>query len=520
MRRNVILLLAIISLFALIQPSIAQQKNWAKARKDTLRVELVETGEVGAVNSTVVTAPMIWSQDLQIIDLAPEGIQVDSGTILVQLDRVSLSTQLQGKQTELDGHLSDMQRLQTEQEARISEMTRNGEMAQHTLQLSHVQLEQMKYESASRQEQGKLEVLKAEIARKESKIKLEAQAIIHHAEEKKQQLKILQSQNQVNEIKRQLDQLTLRAPLSGMVVHHPDWNGNKPTIGEKVRPGRGVIDLPDLSRMQVKIRVNEVDAARLQTNQPARISLDAFPNKQFRGRLISTTRIASKKAEESQVHVFETIVEIAESDSLLKPGMTAQVRLQLEELPNVTMIPTGCVFELNGEPVVFTKKSPKTPAPVQLGPRNDFYVSVENLAAGTEVSWQPGKAEAQSLGYAEFQKQLRRPPEDYQNFFSEMEKRQLTFDYEAHRHRPPEPPGGAPGGSEAMLKKFGFPSGEMAKPGGQITLTPEMMKKMQAGGQLKVADDSTTKKMPPDAKQDVKILQGKLVTAKRDSAKK
>lgn len=487
----------------------AQQKNWAKAKQDTLRVELVETGEVGAVNSTVVTSPMIWSQDLQIIDLAPEGIQVDSGEVLVQLDRVSLSTQLQSRQTELDGHRADMQRLQTEQSTRIREMERSVEMAEQTLQLSRVQLEQLQYESASRQEQGKLEVLKAEIALKEAKTKLEAQAIIHHAEEKKQQLKILQSQNQVNEIKRQLDQLTLRAPISGLVVHHPDWNGNKPTIGEKIRPGRGVIDLPDLSRMQVTIRVNEVDAARLQTNQPARISLDAFPNKQFRGRLISTTRIASKKAEESQVNVFETIVEIAGSDSLLKPGMTAQVRLQLAELPNVTMIPTGCVFELNGEPVVFTKKSPKTPTPVKLGARNDFYVSVENLAAGTEVSWQAGKAEAQPLGYAEFQKQLRRPPEDYQNFFSAMEKRQLTFDYEAHRNRPPEPPGGTPGGPAAMLKQLGLPAGEMAPHSGQITLTSEMMKKLQASGQLKVAGDSTMKKLPSRAKPDVKRIQGK-----------
>ena len=366
---------------------MAQQKNWAKAKKDTLRVELVETGEVGAVNSTVVTTPMIWSQDLQIIDLAPEGIHVDSGAVLVQLDRVSLSTQLQGKQTELDGHRSDMLRLQTEQSNRIREMERSVEMAEHTLQLAHVQLEQMKYESASRQEQGKLEVLKAEIALKEAKTKLEAQAIIHHAEEKKQQLKILQAQNQANESKRQLEQLTLRAPISGMVVHHPDWNGNKPTIGEKIRPGRGVIDLPDLSRMQVKIRVNEVDAARLQTNQPARISLDAFPNKQFRGRLISTTRIASKKAEESQVNVFEAIVEIAGSDSLLKPGMTAQVRIEDADARSALVVPTEAVIRTGTRTmVIVANESGYAPTEVQLGRQSGDNIEIRNgLSEGQRV---------------------------------------------------------------------------------------------------------------------------------------
>ncbi|MGH7456787.1 MAG: efflux RND transporter periplasmic adaptor subunit, partial [bacterium] len=353
---------------------MAQPQTYAKVRKDTLLVELVETGEVGAVNSTIVSAPPIWSQDLQIIDMVPEGTRVDSGAVLVQLDRASLLTKLAATQTELDGHRADLRKMRTEQQARISEMKRSGEMADYTLKLSHVQLEQLQYESASRRENGKLEVLKAEIALKESKTKLEAQAIIHDAEEKKQLLKILQSQGQVNEINRQLNQLTLRAPISGLAVYHPDWNGSKPAIGEKVRPGRGIIDLPDLSRMQVKIRVNEIDAARLLPSQAAQITLDAFPSKQFRGRLVSTTKIAAIKEENSQVRVFETIVHIAESDSLLKPGMTAQVKLQLDVLPDATIIPIGCVFEVGGQPVVFTKNSPKKPTPVKLGARDDFNI--------------------------------------------------------------------------------------------------------------------------------------------------
>ncbi|MDZ7300717.1 MAG: efflux RND transporter periplasmic adaptor subunit [candidate division KSB1 bacterium] len=506
---------------------IAQPQTFAKARKDTLRVELVETGEISAVNSTVVAAPPIWSLDLQIIDMAPEGIQVDSGAVIVQFDRAALLTRLAASQTELDGHRADLRRMQTEQQARIGQLERGVEMAEYALKLAQVQLEQLKYESATRQENGKLEVLKAEIALKEAKTKLQAQTIINDAEAKKQQLRILQSQGQVNDLKRQLDQLTLRAPISGMVVYHPDWDGSKPAIGDKVRPGRGIIDLPDLSRMQVKINVNEIDAARLVPNQPALIRLDAFPAKLFHGHLTATTKIAAMKEQGSQVRIFESIVEITESDSLLKPGMTAQVRLQLEALPDVTVIPIGCVYELDGQPVVFTRKSPKKPVPIKLGARNDFYVSVEGLEAGTEVSWQAGVAEAQPLGYAEFQKRLRRPPAEYQNFFTEMEKRHLTFDYEAYRHRPPEPPGGAPGGTEAMLKKFGFPSGELADKGGKIVMTPEMQKGLQKMPDGNIMRDSagTLKRMLVDTlsvgtQRQVMIFRGNPEVGKPDSTKK
>jgi multidrug resistance efflux pump len=235
---------------AMISSTAAQPQTFDKVRKDTLRVELVETGEIGAVNSTIVSAPMIWSLDLQVIDMVPEGTQVDSGTVLVQFDRSALLTKLATTQTELDGHRADFRRMQTEQQARLHEMQRNVEMAEYALKLAQVQLEQLQYESASRRENGKLEVLKAEIALKEAKTKLEAQAIINDAEQKKQQLKILQSQGQVNEIKRQLNQLTLHAPISGLAVYHADWDGNKPRVGDKVRSGRGLIDLPDLSRMR------------------------------------------------------------------------------------------------------------------------------------------------------------------------------------------------------------------------------------------------------------------------------
>jgi hypothetical protein len=180
--------------------------------------------------------------------------------------------------------------------------------------------------------------------------------------------------------------------------------------------------------------------------------------------------------------------------------MTAKVRQQIDLLPDAAIIPIGCVYELNGQPVVFTKKSPNTPSPVKLGPRNDFFASVEGIEIGTEISWQPGKDKVQPLGYAEYQQRLRPPASKREQFFTEMEKRQLTFDYEAFRNRPPEPPGGAPGGTQAMLKQLGIPGGEMAIKGGQITLPPEMMKELQKPGSGNIAimrDSSKAAKKPP-----------------------
>ena len=160
--------------FTLSSTTIALAQTWTNVRQDTLRIELVETGEIEAVKSTIVSAPYNWWIDMQVIELVPEGEQVDSGAVLVQLDPSALRTQLGTAKTELETHQAELRRMQTEHQARLRELEGQIEMAGHTLKLAQVQLEQLQYESAIRKESGRLEVLKAEVASKEVKTRLDA----------------------------------------------------------------------------------------------------------------------------------------------------------------------------------------------------------------------------------------------------------------------------------------------------------------------------------------------------------
>lgn len=515
MHRQIVILFVAALIPTILYGNNSKNKQWAKAKKDTLRIELVETGEISAVRSTTIAAPQIWNLEMQIIDMVPEGASVDSGDVVVQLDRSALLTNLEDKQAQLEIRQADLRRMLVEQKARITELEREYEMAQFALKLAEVQLEQLKFESDTRKDHGELEVLKAKIAMKEAETKLAAQKIIHKSARKKQDLLIFQAQGQVNRIQRQVDELTLRAPIAGMAVYHRDWDGNKPQIGGKSRPGAGLIDLPDLSQMQVKIRVNEVDVEKLQLDQKATLSLDAFPDKKFSAHLVSKTTIADPLERNSQVRIFEALMVIAERDSLLKPGMTAKVRIELGMLPDVVVIPVGCIFEIDGKPVVFKKSSSSKPTGIRMLGRNDFYAAVEGIDEGTEIGLQPGNHDARPLGYAAYLQRIRPTEEQRQQFFTEMEQRQLTFDYEAFRNRPPEPPGGAPGGTKAMLEKLGFPAGEMAAKGGRIMLSPEDLKKLQkaGGGKIEI-------KLPGKMKTNEGQVIIKKQPAKQDSSAK
>lgn len=479
--------------------SDAAQQRWAQAVQDTLIIDLVETGEVGAVNSTVVAAPHIWNIDMQIIDIVPEGTHVDSGDVLVEFDKSTLQTSLDEKQTELEMRQADYRKLLSEQDAKMRELARELEIAAYALKLAEVQLEQMAFESETRRQDGELEVMKAKIALKEAETKIEAQKIIHASARKKQELLLLQARGDVNEIQRQLDQLTIYAPTDGLAVYHTDWDGTKPQAGGKVRPGGGVIRLPDLSRMQVRVRINEVDAAKVRAGHQAVLTLEAFPQKRFTARVVETNIIASELERNSQVRVFDLVLAIAERDSLLKPGMTAQVQIQLDIIPDATILPLACIYEIDGQSVVFPRKSPTKAQPITLQNRNSYFAQVDGIAPGTEVAWQAGDHRAKPLGYAAYRDQIWPSDEERQQFFTEMQRRELTFDYEAFRNRPPEPPGGAPGGTEQVLRQLGLPAGEMARLGRSLQIR-DAGSGDAAGQEKKTGADSSRAVRPTPAK--------------------
>lgn len=471
--RRLIFCLLLVCAAPWMPASSQAQVRWATARQDTLQIDLTEAGEVESTNNVTLAAPQIWSLDLQIIDIVPEGSFVDSGEVMVRFDPAALLTELEEKQAELDMRRAELRSMLEEHNASLRNLEREVDLARYTLELAKVQLEQLQFESEARREEGRLEVLKAEIALKEAETRLAAQRVIYRSAEKKQRLLILQAEGEVKEIQKDLQQLILRAPTAGLVVYHTDWDGSKPQLGDKVRPGQAVIDLPDLTRMQVKLRIHEMDIPRIRIGQRAKVRLEAFRDRSYPARVVEIAQVPEALERNSQVKVFTVLLEILESDSLLKPGMTATASIVTDTIPDAVLVPLGCVYEQNGRPVVFKEDDPKRPVPIKLGHRSDFYVQIlEGVQPGERVAWNPPVEGLKRPGYLTYLTRLRTPDSLWERYFSDMAVRQLTFDYEAFRHRPPEPPGGAPGGTDAMLKQLGLPSGEVAIPQGNISLKP------------------------------------------------
>lgn len=191
----------------------------------------------------------------------------------------------------------------------------------------------------------------------------------------------------------------IASPIDGTVILRNIEPGEVVTPGVQATfDGKPLLTVADLSKLIVKVELNQIDVARVVTGQKATVTLDALPGEKFEAHI---TRIApaSVKPQGKDLEVFPVELLIDTATSKMKPGMSADVRIALEAKPNVLVLPLEAVRKEQGKSVV-TKvetdpqgKIKTSKVEVTLGLRNDREVEVlSGLDEGSRVLIDPASS--------------------------------------------------------------------------------------------------------------------------------
>jgi HlyD family secretion protein len=383
---SIIIIFVIILLFI----SGRQSKSMATytVHKGEFIINVTESGELKAASNFTVVAPRVYGK-LQIVNLAPEGKTVQIGDMLVQFDQTEMSKKLTDKQNELSIAESDLRKVQADQLANNARLDADVDNNRISYELSKLNVEKMKFESESQQKQAELELERNKNVYDGSKQKIESQKIIDKSDLNKYTTKIKQIKADIEQAIREIDALTIKALVPGLVVYEFNWQtGKKTSIGDNPWPGMSLLSLPDLSKIQVLTSVNEVDVSKVKTGQSVKIKLDAFPDRNFTGKVSSVATIGKSKDQSSGVKVFEVLIDIDGVDPILKPGMTTSNEIITETVNDVVYVPLESVFEKDNKTIVYRLiSSNPTPVEVKIGNKNANYVIIEQgLTEGDRVT--------------------------------------------------------------------------------------------------------------------------------------
>ncbi|MBX3734236.1 MAG: efflux RND transporter periplasmic adaptor subunit [Verrucomicrobiae bacterium] len=135
-----------------------------------------------------------------------------------------------------------------------------------------------------------------------------------------------------------LERTTILAPISGMVITRKVEAGQ--TVAASLNTPELFTIANDLAQMQIETMVSEADVGGVEDGQEVKFQVDAFPNRQFRGRVRQVRYAATTN---QNVVTYNTIVEVDNRDMKLRPGMTANVTILTAQRTNVLRVPNAAL---------------------------------------------------------------------------------------------------------------------------------------------------------------------------------
>ncbi|TPV61730.1 HlyD family efflux transporter periplasmic adaptor subunit [Aestuariibacter sp. GS-14] len=197
------------------------------------------------------------------------------------------------------------------------------------------------------------------------------------------------SQAKYDQLKLAMDTLEIRAPYDGMLVYEANWRGEKPAIGETVFPGRPIAKIPDMSAMQAKGYVLDKEAIDLAPGQTVSITLDAYPDQLFTGKVKEVSGFSRTISRNNPTKYFEVTVNIDDQTSdLLTPGRKLHASIQVSQNESRLTLPTQAIYSEQGVNFVFKQTGSEfIKQRIEIGQKNLFMVEVtEGLASGDVIA--------------------------------------------------------------------------------------------------------------------------------------
>ncbi|HET6798712.1 MAG TPA: efflux RND transporter periplasmic adaptor subunit [Gemmatimonadales bacterium] len=164
------------------------------------------------------------------------------------------------------------------------------------------------------------------------------QALLDFADAKAE---VVRSQVAVDNARIQLEDTDVRAPITGTIIEKDIERGQViASATSNVSGGTTLMKMADLGLVQVRTLVDETDIGKVQPEQRATVTVDAYPNRPFPGTVL---KIEPQAQTEQNVTMFPVLVRINNEEGLLRPGMNTEVEVHVGRRDSVLAVPNAAL---------------------------------------------------------------------------------------------------------------------------------------------------------------------------------
>ncbi|TDO04973.1 efflux RND transporter periplasmic adaptor subunit [Sunxiuqinia elliptica] len=430
MKNKKIILIALVPVFLIIIYLIFQSSDKVETEitvpvtRGAFDVQIYSSGELESENSQNITIPeklkdrSLRIYELTITDLVEEGTYVDSGDYVGSLDHQAVEESVKKAQDDLEKALTELQDAKIDSNLNLSNQRDAIINAQLDLEEKKIVMDESIYESPSVIKKAQMDYDKADRKYKQEK---NAYKLKREQEENKVTRKFI-NYRQINDRLKELNvlynSLRVYAPKAGLITYYKRGFGGVVKVGSRVAIWQPIIaTIPDMTNMISRTFINEIDISRVKVGLPVKVGIDAFPEKELAGEVISMANVGQNMPN-SDAKVFEVKVKIFDEDNDLRPAMTTSNVIQAMTLQDTLSIPLESVFSNDSLQYVYkVHRGDPVKQIVALGDANENFVLIKDGLTGEDEVYLAAPEGSSDLAYEGieiYEKQLKEAEEQEQ----------------------------------------------------------------------------------------------------------
>jgi HlyD family secretion protein len=317
----------------------------------------------------------------RVVNLAVnEGDRVKVDQFLLQIDPKSLRTRV-------DSNTASLQAAE-----------QSLETMRQSIETAKVQLQQAQQNYERQQDLWRQQLTTREALEKATNDVKAAESAMQERQKqlRPQESRIAQERATLESVRYDLSKNRIVSPIDGIVTRRNIQEGETAVVGTMNNAGTVLLTLADMGVIQAEVEVDETNVPHVQIGQPAKITIDAIPDKSFKGHVTeignSPIQAAGAQASGTQATNFKVVVVLDDKVPDVRPGFTCTADITTATRKNVISVPIPAVavrelvYDANGQVV----REPKTDK------RRRSTSAVETVASAQELK--PGQTRKETEG--------------------------------------------------------------------------------------------------------------------------
>lgn len=369
----------------------------ARVERGVLDIAVHMTGELRASRQQTIIVPPV-GMPLRILTMVEAGEEVAAGDLLVSFDPADQRYALEQAESEL---------LEAEQNILKRRADIGAQEAQDQVALLTARFNVRRAEldaqvdrdliPANEHQIRQVSLEEARRALERTEQDVQARTAVNKAGLSVLQEARMKAQVAADRARQNMDMLEIRAPIDGAVSVRE--NADSTTVfftgmtlpnyrvGDTANPGRPIIDVFDVERMEIRATVNEQDRVNLAVGQTVTVESRSAPGTPLTARVQAISGLGRAVIQQGPLRRFDVTLELTTPGVRLPPGTSVNLVAQGTRVEDALVLPRQAVFDEDGKQVVYVRTgSTFEPREIKVLNRSESRVAVDGIDAGAEVA--------------------------------------------------------------------------------------------------------------------------------------